>query len=1472
MSELEALAVQGDPEGLFQLGLERARSGYIDDAAQLWEEAANRDHKEAKLLLAKIHTYTTSWPQANPDTAVRLLNELIAESNDSDPAKLRAKTDLGFLYCSVNKIKWNPDKGWKLLNEVMQSAGIENFPFVIIAEFADIYFRGIPSGGGKENPSVDDLIMAAKYFSLAIDLAKADGGRDIAALSHLWRESVEICVKRLIGKPSVEASRNTFAFAPEKTAEQILDEMIEEHGLDNIDDMIEQTWEKEQEVQEQIIDELKRHRLDNIADRIEQEWGEERGFRKYNIKHSQYAEREKQEKTSTDKTIKIIKQIKRNIKKIQKDIDNLKKDYHSVQSDIEKNYRDYVTKLAQAKADKDKKFAQEELGKEKDRIQTQEKNYNSALIELKKIGISVPEWIREKYWKKAESPYTPKKPELKELKERARQINDSSVSGFITRVFKSSMSEMVKALFDDIESARAYINQGLIKCVALQKKAGTEANNKIMEADEELKRIMERIKEDLQIINTDTDNVPGEQIVSADDALQQKISEARKKYLDQKKNNEQQYNFKTASLNSELENIINKSEIIDFDNELILLRSKLAANDEGWEGYTPSASYPSEIMIGTIEVPFEIPKPWSDKLIAKMPVSYWNGRSIKIPMSLYLGEPLNMQIDYDISQKKTVMEGIQSFILKLIKFMPANSFSLTYIDPNDRGTNLGLLQKLTAITASDICKKIYASKEDIARRLKELETFVDQTSIQLAGIDNIYKYNESHDPKITYQFVVINDYPDNLEGHALESLKILRNNAYKCGISFICTSSKPQNENSSADIVVQVRKDGAEVPIGGQGYNFAFGSVIPACKKFIEAVEDFFYKKEQERIKEQKRIEEEERIMNDNKFSKFIDLILAEKPKESEIKIPFAIDSSGHLVSMELGSARAVHALLSGRSGSGKSKTLHMIISSIIMKYHPDDVELWLVDYKLNEFAKYLEPVPPHVKLLGLEKGIEFTFSLLDKIYGEMEQRQQALKDHRVEKITEYNKIPGVNRMPRILFIVDEFHQLTQAIQGTEYVMKLENILAEGRSYGIHCIFSDQAISDGLRGLTEKGRKQISVRLAMENEISEVKETLALDYSFYNDALNDKIKKMGTGDIVFKRFSDDGEIVLDKYKTILIEKEEVYAVVNRAKECLDDNHSKKDLLIIDGQKLVKYDEAVIDSFEKEKQIDVVKTIPLYIGAPANLDPCFSFSLHKQIGSNVMLIGKNDELRASVIIHAILSFKRQQNTSVIIFAHPSDEIYRHYEKHISKLLDNGSDDCLITNLSSICNKVDDLSKLISTDNQQRFLICWLGLDELAEEFSGKPEKPKLSNVVSASTQEEKSALDSLTEEMDDLLNSFGDNENRMPPVSPPDSNLSSPEYDARDDINQLFAKGSRFNLYSLVTFSSISMIRRLRFINLENFEHKIALDMTRDESTTFLGRGTHASGLDNLSAIYDDGSGTIRKFRPYAYKFNGEQNQ
>ncbi|GHU46570.1 hypothetical protein FACS1894200_00380 [Spirochaetia bacterium] len=927
-----------------------------------------------------------------------------------------------------------------------------------------------------------------------------------------------------------------------------------------------------------------------------------------------------------------------------------------------------------------------------------------------------------------------------------------------------------------------------------------------------------------------------------------------------------------------------------YTNSLMLKYKDLGAVEEVWTEEVWSKEFepanikakvrPDEIMLGDILVQANFkPLRITDKIKENTDASF------RAPYTLPLNEPVLLCIEYDDAQQKAgVMTGIQTFIMKLLRFMPLSSFTITYIDPADLGSNLGLLNKLTDINSFDVCKEVYKSEEDIRKRLKDLEAVSGKTTNTLAGIESLYVYNEQNaqDPLI-YNFVIINDFPDNIGSGAMKSLDVLIRNARKCGISIIISSTPKHIASIPAELKsnftqVKSRDGNYVITCDGVEHPFEFGEMPKQSEGFIEA-----YKKAcNEGIKVDNRFET---------FSSKLDFSLAklakppvfEKAEEADEKIliPFALDSRGELVNLELGGSDT-HALLSGTTGSGKSETLHTLITSIIMRYSPDDVQLWLVDYKLEgvEFAEYIDNPPPHVKLIGLERSAEFTFSLFDKINEEFKSRSKLFKDNKVNNITEFRENNRKNNrdviMPRIVLIIDEFHQMTQAVKAEpSYRTILENILSEYRSGGLSCIFSDQAVGVGLEGLSAKGFNQINTRLAMKNPMSEIREMLKLDSVSHDETLTAKINRMGTGDVIFKRNIEDGSggtmPSTDKYKVVWIKRHERQAVMKWLNDNKVVDHSGTKRLVVDGQHRQNIEDALM------LIPDVTEEIHLYVGTPTNLNPYFSFTLTNDIGSNVLVIGAKDEMRGSVVYCSIKSFLRQDQNKVYVFAYSKDKLYRQLCGKIESLEQTNSNVTVLTDIGKICACIDTLHGQLKQENTPS-LIVWFGLERIAQYFRLLPEKSaNPADKRAANPLPRQSAVGSGTDSMlNDMLGDiyaqkvavFGEHDTAQnpPPANDEDAGKApaddeSQDYNALPDVQNITYQGPLFDIFSLVTFGSYKLIKDTKCIKSENFEHKIAFKMSLDESQDYLGRGSHASGLDDKTAVYFDGS-TVKTFRPY----------
>lgn len=1084
--------------------------------------------------------------------------------------------------------------------------------------------------------------------------------------------------------------------------------------------------------------------------------------------------------------------------------EELDRKYAANQAEIDRNYR---AKLAQLESVKLQRIT---AAKEQDGLA--QADILAALDALSRAETAAPERYKRQY---RPSGISPKMPDYEALNELAFKISDDSLSGSVKRLTGtggySSMADMTAEYLNAIEAGRMYLEAERRKSMDYAAREEAEA-----EAD-----------------------------YAGGTAM------AVKRRADLMSENDRLHEQAEQALQDRLIRAVKDPKLKRFDEALAVSLEEFGAYDDTWMSCEPRVSCPDQIMIGAAAVPLGIPSPADSMIRERMPAAYGSGRDLCVPVTADMSKLLRLLVTYEESRKGEVMEGIQSILLKWIRFMPMYSFHITYIDPVDRGTNLGRLQRLEEITAWDLCGKVYASGEDITKRLRELVTYVDMVCSRLAGIESVYDYNRNHEPPIERHLLVINDFPDKFDRAAQEMLKVLIHNSGKCGISMIFTKSGEDLElpGLPGDFLrIHAMAGVTTITIDGRPYEFRFDSVCSCCDRFLSQVTKQYTSG----------------VRIDNRFRKYFSLSGSLEYREStqSLLIPFALDYAGRLVELELGGALTTHALLSGTTGSGKSTTLQMLITSIILNYHPDDVELWLVDYNKVEFAEYIANPPLHVRLIGLERGAEFTFSLLKKIDGECRRRMERFKQAGVSDITEYKKTFGVRSLPRMILIIDEFHQMTQAIQNEpEYVMILENILSEYRKFGLSCVLCDQAISDGLRGLTEKGRKQIRTRLAMANDLPEIRETLAVDSSYYDDALMNKINHMDKGDVIFKRgvrdAAGDVRTVLDRYRTVLVTREERAACIAWAKRRAG-SYTKKELIIVDGKGRKRFDESAVEQYEAEHGGPSPSRIPVYVGTPATLDPCFCFTLQDRLDSNIMIIGADTEMRAGMILYTISCFARIPEYEVMIFADRKDELYLQFRGELESLTDGRIH--IVEEPEEMCSYIFGLLDRKKNDSQIKTLMVWLGIESIGADFGMFPKKPDKQEIHKT---QDNHAINSLIDEIDSMLAKLDEDDNRiLESAGMPEETAAGGAYDAREDIAGLIELGPRFGIHTLVTYSSVKLLRQSRFVKPESFEHKIALAMSRDDWSDYLERVRYIADLDNLSAVYYDGGSTAHVFRPY----------
>jgi S-DNA-T family DNA segregation ATPase FtsK/SpoIIIE len=182
-----------------------------------------------------------------------------------------------------------------------------------------------------------------------------------------------------------------------------------------------------------------------------------------------------------------------------------------------------------------------------------------------------------------------------------------------------------------------------------------------------------------------------------------------------------------------------------------------------------------------------------------------------------------------------------------------------------------------------------------------------------------------------------------------------------------------------------------------------------------------------------------------------------------------------------LGRGTSQHVLIAGKTGSGKSTLLHTLITSLALNYSPDEVRLYLIDFKKGvEFKTYAQHELPHARVIAVESEREFGLSVLQGLDDELKRRGELFRAAGVDAIGEFRARTG-EKLPRILLLVDEFQEFfTEDDQtATQAAHILDRLVRQGRAFGVHVVLGSQTLA-GAYSLARSTVDQMAVRIALQ--------------------------------------------------------------------------------------------------------------------------------------------------------------------------------------------------------------------------------------------------------------------------------------------------------------------------------------------------------------------------------------------------------
>lgn len=791
--------------------------------------------------------------------------------------------------------------------------------------------------------------------------------------------------------------------------------------------------------------------------------------------------------------------------------------------------------------------------------------------------------------------------------------------------------------------------------------------------------------------------------------------------------------------------------------------------------YVPKEIIPEKIFPGAYLAPLPFSKDQRIQLHNMMGDGY-DPESGLLSVPVDLDNSTEYIMNIMCSPKESIREklygALQNLIMSSIDNNPAGTRKVYFFDAARFMpiTSLGPLKKLVDIVPY-VMPAVPTSLEELTGALESIVSGFADTDEILSGFDSVAAYNSSLEDtskRLPMSTLILLGWPSSYEGRNLDLIQRIMNSYERYGISIITVAYKSSDDG----------KDDPKMP------EFAYQSAITvrmfnnrSTIQFPGGNEQYFkwYQFSDElsdtyALSLKANIADRETKGNEYTKRESITTFPSYVRGKNEITLPFGIDGKDeeHSISFE---NENFATFLMGASRSGKSTLLHTLIAGMVYNYHPDDLEIWMADFKQLEFKSYFDHLPPHVKYILLDESNELVFDLIDKLTEEMMTRQKLFSREHKDKITQFDATKLDKPLPVIFVILDEFSIMSQVIEDTPYQLKLQNLLAKGAALGIKFLFASQTFTTGVRGLTKTARAQIQQRIAMKASKEEIVETLELSSNQKTEQVRNWMDALPPHYALVKcRKGPDLPPEVKRYHVMYFEKSESRnnlidminsrLVKSNTYQPGDINsYVDKDPILVDGNTYSMYpvfefrkklldEKKDAEEAAKKKGIEAVKEdLSVSFGVPRLMDRLKVAHLTRETRENILLIGKYNESEciASIILSVIKSIHIQKK-KVQIWAYDKNPIFEKYIDTFKK-----KNVSVLTGMDEICAGIKNIRNMIKNKKNEDMVIILLGMERICMDFEyidNGSEKPTYKRAVlnAVYTNSEVSA-DSLEEQID-----------------------------------------------------------------------------------------------------------------------------
>jgi hypothetical protein len=595
------------------------------------------------------------------------------------------------------------------------------------------------------------------------------------------------------------------------------------------------------------------------------------------------------------------------------------------------------------------------------------------------------------------------------------------------------------------------------------------------------------------------------------DEVRQAEQRCQRRLLELRTVNAQQW----AALSGNWQTAMNHLRQVSGDIAGQIRKSYPPWDDPAWQQWTPPTVPPPAVCFGSFEVDLDqVPQcmPSDERLRAMTPGMLHMPALCPFPSepSLLLEAGDSRSGSPGLSESVTTLQAV---LFRLLTAIPPGKLRCVIIDPVGLGQNFAAFMHLADYDKGLVTGRIWTEVAHIEQRLTDLTVHMEnviQKYLRNVFAD-ISEYNSyAGEVAEAFRVLVIANFPVHFSEEAVRRLVSIVQSGPRCGVFTLMSIDTRQPLPKGFDLA-DLSSSCTHLLWNGPGFVWKDADFVSYPLTLETVPPDTLVSAILEKVGEAARAGQRVQVPFE---------YIAPSPQDwwtgdTRAGVHVALGRCGATQRqyLDLGHGTAQHVVIAGKTGSGKSTLLHALITNLSLIYSPDEVELYLVDFKKGvEFKMYATEVLPHARVIAIESEREFGLSVLQRLDAELRSRGERFRDAGTQNLADYRNACPDAVTPRILLIVDEFQEFFTEDDriAQEASQLLDRLVRQGRAFGMHVLLGSQTLG-GAYSLARSTIDQMAVRIALQCSEADAQLILSDDNSaarllsrpgeaIYNDA------------------------------------------------------------------------------------------------------------------------------------------------------------------------------------------------------------------------------------------------------------------------------------------------------------------------------------------------------------------------------------